>query len=72
MTCICNDYTDCHECPANENESEEPAELETPRPFCSFCGKSQAEVDRMIAGPAVYICQSCNNLVTKLFKENSP
>ncbi|NLN97820.1 MAG: ATP-dependent Clp protease ATP-binding subunit ClpX [Eubacteriaceae bacterium] len=26
---------------------------------CSFCGKSQAEVKRMIAGPGVYICNEC-------------
>ncbi|MDR2675161.1 MAG: ATP-dependent Clp protease ATP-binding subunit ClpX [Opitutaceae bacterium] len=27
--------------------------------LCSFCGKSQAEVKKMIAGPGVYICDSC-------------
>ena len=26
---------------------------------CSFCGKSQDEVDRIIAGPGVYICSDC-------------
>jgi ATP-dependent Clp protease ATP-binding subunit ClpX len=31
--------------------------------FCSFCGKSQAEVHKMIAGPAgVYICDACINV----------
>jgi len=31
--------------------------------FCSFCGKSQSEVRKMIAGPAgVYICDSCVNV----------
>lgn len=31
--------------------------------FCSFCGKSQAEVRKMIAGPAgVHICDSCVNV----------
>ena len=27
--------------------------------LCSFCGKSQAEVKKIIAGPGVYICDSC-------------
>jgi ATP-dependent Clp protease ATP-binding subunit ClpX len=27
--------------------------------MCSFCGKSQAEVRKLIAGPGVYICDSC-------------
>src|SRR6187549_2378418 len=27
--------------------------------MCSFCGKSHAEVKKLIAGPGVYICDSC-------------
>ena len=27
--------------------------------LCSFCGKSHAEVRKLIAGPGVYICDSC-------------
>ena len=27
--------------------------------LCSFCGKSHAEVKKLIAGPGVYICDSC-------------
>jgi len=27
--------------------------------LCSFCGKSQSEVKKIIAGPGVYICDSC-------------
>ena len=27
--------------------------------YCSFCGKAKAEVDRLIAGPGVYICNEC-------------
>ena len=26
---------------------------------CSFCGKSQSQVKRMVAGPGVYICDEC-------------
>ena len=29
---------------------------------CSFCGKSQDQVDKIIAGPGVYICNECINL----------
>ena len=29
---------------------------------CSFCGKTQDEVEKMIAGPGVYICNECVNL----------
>ncbi len=30
--------------------------------LCSFCGKSQAEVKKIIAGPGVYICDACVNV----------
>src|SRR5471030_2560718 len=30
--------------------------------LCSFCGKSHAEVKKLIAGPGVYICDNCVNL----------
>ena len=34
---------------------------------CSFCGKSQKEVKKLIAGPSVYICdeciESCNEII---------
>ena len=31
--------------------------------FCSFCGKSQHEVKKLIAGPTVFICDECVNFV---------
>jgi len=30
--------------------------------FCSFCGKNQKEVQKLIAGPSVYICDECIKL----------
>ena len=30
--------------------------------YCSFCGKSQHEVRRLIAGPTVFICNECVEL----------
>jgi hypothetical protein len=34
--------------------------------YCSFCGKSQHEVQKLIAGPEVFICDECVNLCTGL------
>jgi len=42
--------------------------------YCSFCGKSQNEVKKLIAGPSVYICDECVTLCTDIITEelNSP
>ena len=37
--------------------------------FCSFCGKSQHEVKKLIAGPTVYICDECVDLCTDIIRE---
>ncbi len=37
--------------------------------FCSFCGKSQYEVKKLIAGPAVFICNECVELCIDVIKE---
>ena len=37
--------------------------------FCSFCGKSQNEVRKLIAGPAVFICNECVDLCTDIVHE---
>lgn len=36
---------------------------------CSFCGKGQKEVKRLIAGPGVYICDECINLCNEIISE---
>ena len=36
---------------------------------CSFCGKSQAEVRKLIAGPLVYICDGCVELCNDIIGE---
>ena len=36
---------------------------------CSFCGKSQEQVKRLIAGPNVYICDECVELCQEIIKE---
>ncbi len=38
--------------------------------FCSFCGKSQAQAKKLIAGPAVYICDECVALCTDIIAED--
>ncbi|HMM30942.1 MAG TPA: ATP-dependent Clp protease ATP-binding subunit ClpX, partial [Clostridia bacterium] len=37
---------------------------------CSFCGKSQDEVHRVIAGPGVYICNECVDLCQEILEED--
>ena len=37
--------------------------------FCSFCGKNQKEVTKLIAGPAVYICDECIELCNEIVDE---
>jgi ATP-dependent Clp protease ATP-binding subunit ClpX len=39
--------------------------------FCSFCGKNQKEVTKLIAGPAVYICDECIQLCSEIIEEES-
>jgi ATP-dependent Clp protease ATP-binding subunit ClpX len=38
---------------------------------CSFCGKSQREVKKLIAGPSVYICDECVSLCNEIIAEES-
>jgi ATP-dependent Clp protease ATP-binding subunit ClpX len=37
--------------------------------FCSFCGKSQHEVRKLIAGPSVYVCDECVDLCNDIIRE---
>jgi ATP-dependent Clp protease ATP-binding subunit ClpX len=39
--------------------------------FCSFCGKNQNEVRRLIAGPSVYICDECVDLCNDIISEEA-
>ncbi len=36
---------------------------------CTFCGKNQEEVRKLIAGPSVYICDECVELCNDILKE---
>ena len=37
--------------------------------YCSFCGKSQHEVRKLIAGPTVFICDECVELCNEIITE---
>lgn len=39
--------------------------------YCSFCGKSQHEVKKLIAGPTVFICDECVELCLDIIREES-
>jgi len=39
--------------------------------YCSFCGKSQHEVKKLIAGPSVYVCDECVSLCNEIIHEET-
>jgi ClpX C4-type zinc finger len=38
--------------------------------MCSFCGKSQRQVGKLIAGPGVYICDECVEMMVEIIQED--
>ena len=40
--------------------------------YCSFCGKSQHEVKKLIAGPSVFICDECIELCNDIIRDEIP
>ena len=40
--------------------------------YCSFCGKSQHEVKKLIAGPSVFICDECIDLCNEVIRDELP
>ncbi len=40
--------------------------------YCSFCGKSQHEVKKLIAGPSVFICEECIELCNDIIRDELP
>lgn len=39
--------------------------------YCSFCGKSQHEVKKLIAGPSVFVCDECVELCNDIIREET-
>lgn len=52
--------------PAHEDKSANKITL-----YCSFCGKSQHEVRRLIAGPCVYVCDECVRICADIINEET-
>jgi ClpX C4-type zinc finger len=50
------------------NRRERDAKMHFPG-LCTFCGKTEAEVDRLIAGPGVYICNECVELCVEVLAQ---
>ena len=40
--------------------------------YCSFCGKSQNEVKKLVAGPSVFICDECIDLCNDIIRDELP
>src|SRR5467141_3324692 len=40
--------------------------------YCSFCGKSQHEVAKLVAGPSVFICDECVAICTGVIQDSDP
>ena len=40
--------------------------------MCSFCGKHQRQVKKLIAGPGVYICNECIDLCVEIIAQERP
>ena len=39
------------------------------KPRCSFCGKDQSQVRKLVAGPSVFICDECIDLCNEIIEE---
>ena len=39
---------------------------------CSFCGRSEHDVDKLVAGPRVYICDRCVAIAADLMRADAP
>jgi hypothetical protein len=40
--------------------------------YCSFCGKSQHEAQKLVAGPRVFICDECTDLCHGIIHRDGP
>ena len=50
-------------------DQENPRDQDRPALCCSFCGKTQAEVTKLIAGPSAFICNECVRLCSEIIAE---
>ena len=57
--------------PQGGNERTRMAKNDDKTIRCTFCGKQQDEVHRLIAGPGVYICNECVELCHEIIEEDA-
>jgi hypothetical protein len=57
--------------PRRQPPSTDAPEATTPKLRCSFCGKSQGEIRKLIAGPNVYICDECVDLCNDILEREA-
>jgi hypothetical protein len=51
-------------------DGKDSQEEKQPKFHCSFCGKSQGDVEYLIAGPTVYLCDACVDLCVDIIEED--
>jgi ATP-dependent Clp protease ATP-binding subunit ClpX len=54
---------------ANQREESTVATMKTPTAKCSFCGKPNTDVKKIVAGPGVYICDECVALCNEVIAQ---
>jgi len=60
----------CNKLPAVVSDLIESNQTKKPGTcYCSFCGKSQHQVPKLIAGPTVFICNECAGLCSEIIEE---
>jgi hypothetical protein len=59
----------CLDAHQNEASMNKPSGESKNTLYCSFCGKSQHEVRKLIAGPTVFICDECVELCMDIIRE---
>jgi len=55
----------------DDDEEEHGGPRDSDARVCSFCGRDQTEVAKLVAGPAVYICDECIELCSDIMAEES-
>jgi hypothetical protein len=54
--------------PTDQRSGSDERETADPKLHCSFCGKSQDEIRKLIAGPNVHICDECVDLCNDILE----
>jgi len=55
----------------DETKGRPEGEVKHSELHCSFCGKNQREIRKLIAGPAVFICDECVRICEQIIKEET-